>query len=102
MSRDLKKKCERAKKVVTEIERLSAERKKLYAEHDELVSELRGQPAIESFGIRLERTFEKGNTQWGHGPVREITIEIVENENDSASASHPSEKEPRPKVKGKA
>lgn len=74
---DLRVKCARGRVVRQEIDRLTAERKKLYEEHDELVAALRKyeEPLI---GIRLKRTFESGNTQWGHGPVRELVIEIDE------------------------
>lgn len=71
-------KIERVLFVISEIERLSEERKKLYEEHDELVKALNKEPNLESKGLRLRRTFEKGNTQWGHGPVREFVFEKVE------------------------
>jgi len=76
----LKAKCERALEVVSEIERLTADRKKLYEEHDELVALFRYEKGLEAFGVTLARTFGKGNTQWGHGPVRELVIEKVDGE----------------------
>lgn len=85
--KNLKTKCARAAAVIEEIERLTVDRKKLYEEHDELVAELRNAPGLETFGIRLVSTFAKGNTQWGHGPVRELVLEKIEAENKMASKS---------------
>lgn len=75
----IQKKCARALVVVSLIEKLTADRKKLYEEHDELVREL--EPAIgvgtPTNGIVLRSPFSAGNTQWGHGPVRRLVIEAA-------------------------
>lgn len=74
---DLAKKVARAKVVVALIDKLTDERKKLYGELDELVVELAPVPALEVEGLRLVDAFAKGNTQWGHGPVRRFSIEVI-------------------------
>jgi hypothetical protein len=70
--------CARARIVKLEIDRLSAERKVLYKEHDELVGKLRPLgAATEAHGVRLKSRFAGSNTQFGLGPVREIEIELL-------------------------
>lgn len=73
----LKDKCDRALAVIDELDRLTEERKKLFEEHDALVSSLRYEEGIEGHGILLEKTFGKGNTKWGFAPVRELVIRRV-------------------------
>jgi hypothetical protein len=74
---DLAKTVARAKAVVAEIEKLSADRKKLYEEHEELVAALEREPSLETHGLRIVDAFAKSNTAWGHGPVRRFSLEIV-------------------------
>lgn len=79
----LKKKSEvdvaalkRAGVVVDEIERLTGERNKFYEEHDELAVKLRrtSRAVLLEHELVLEKAFAKKNTQWGHGPVRELKL----------------------------
>ncbi len=67
---------ERAGIVVDKLAAISAKRKKLYEEHDELARALKDAPAelLLEHGLELERPFERGNTQFGHGPVREFAL----------------------------
>jgi len=81
----VKEQCERAKVVLGEIDSLSEKRKRLYDELDELAVSLKNAKGIESHGIRVKNAFEKGNTQWGHGPVRALVIEVLEPESKASA-----------------
>lgn len=84
----LAKKAARAKVVLELIEKFTAERKGLYEEVEGLIADLAGVPAPElaAHGLRVTDSFAKGNTQWGHGPVRRFTLETVEAPDPVAAA----------------
>jgi hypothetical protein len=84
---NLQKQIARAQVVVALIEKMRDEQKKLYAEADELALELVNVPALEAKGVRVVDNFAKGNTQWGHGPVRRLVLEAVEAPPASAKSS---------------
>lgn len=69
----------RAAEVIDEIDRLTTQRKALYERHDELAVQLENESAeaLSKYGLVLERPFDKGNTQWGHAPVRRLKIARV-------------------------
>lgn len=83
----LKAKCARALVVYHTIEKLTEERKALYKEHDELALELRKESNLEAHGLRLRSPFEKGNTVFGHGPVRALILEPVDKKKASEKKS---------------
>lgn len=78
----------RAGQVVDEIDRLSEARKILYGEHDQLAVKLRRAPKalLKANDLVLKKPFKKGNTQWGHGPVRELQFARPKAEKKSGTA----------------
>lgn len=67
---------ERASVVVGKIDALKAKSKKFYDELDELAPQLKGATPEEllEHDLEMDCPFEKGNTQFGHGPVRAIVL----------------------------
>ncbi len=79
--------CARARALSFELEGASEVRKALYAERDKIVAELLEVKGPLTHGVRLVDTFEKGNTQWGHGPVSRFSLEVEEPESGSSPAA---------------
>lgn len=76
----VKKACNRALVVASLIEKLTADRNKLFEEHDSLVAQL--EPAIgvgtPAHGIVLESPFAKANVQFRPAAVRRLVIQVLE------------------------
>ena len=83
-----KKDLVRAGQVVDEIESLTQARKILYDEHDQLAVKLRRAPKalLKAHDLVLKKPFKKANTQWGHGPVRELILARPKLEKKSGNA----------------
>lgn len=87
----IQKRCARAKVVLELIEKFTAERKGLYAELDEHIAAFTSLPAAElaAHGLVVTDAFAKGNTAWGHGPVRRLSLEVLETPVSAKSDSGP-------------
>lgn len=70
--------CARARIVLALIDKYTTERKALYDELDLLIGELRQVPNLAAQGLAIKDAFAKSNTAWGHGPVRQFTLELLE------------------------
>lgn len=91
----------RAKAVLHLIEKFTGERKALYEELDGLIEDLRQVPNLEAKGLAVRDAFAKGNTQWGHGPVRRFTLELLEAPPAAAGETKPPVVKPAKKTKVK-
>jgi hypothetical protein len=100
--KNLEKQATRAKEVLDGIEAKTAERKGLYEELDTLIVGFAAVPAEElaAHGLVVTDAFAKGNTQWGHGPVRRLSLERIEA--PAAAATEKPAKKPRASADKKA
>lgn len=66
----------KAAELVKRFVELKAEKDKLYAEQDEIISQLAKLPDAEvrKTGFRVKKAFEKSPVEYGHGPVREFSL----------------------------